>query len=191
MKGLFSLFRKPRVTASYLDSDAYVTATAPDRELQLSELPIGEFDVSTDERVNEQSAELNEMFNEAAAASETDIESPREFKSLPATNSTVYDQLLNNDLPARIRTKVQLRVLFARDHEAWGRTLESDLQKMNPDESGTRDFQEALAFRTQQLRIRRDALQVAVAELAHLGFFKDEVEGLHEKIQAITEALSN
>lgn len=190
MKGLFSLFRKPRVTASYMDSDAYVRAT-PSYSPQLSELPMDELDVPTDDRTDEQSAELNEMFNEAAAASETDIESPRTFKPLAATSSTVYDQLLNNDLPARIRTKVQLRVLFARDHEAWGRTLENDLRDMSNDLTGTRDFQEALMFRTQQLRIRRDALQIAVSELAHLGCFKNEVEGLHEKIEAITEVLSN
>lgn len=190
MKGLFSLFRKPRVTATYLDSDAYVRAT-PRQSPQLSELPLDEFAAPVDDRVDVQSAELNEMFNEAAAASETDIESPRSFRPLANTHATVYDQLLNNDLPARIRTKVQLRVLFARDHEAWGRTLENDLKDMSHNATGTRDFQEALAFRTQQLRIRRDTLQVAVSELAHFESFKEEVEGLHEKIEAITEVLSD
>lgn len=183
---LFSIFRKPRMSAAYLDADEYISTTPREVLPSANALP----DVSPVPPVNERSEALAEMLLDASRASEDAEGSSRPYASLEPTPSEVFALILEANLPVDNRTRIQLNALYARDHEAWMRTLESDLESLAHEPDST-DFQEALAFRNEHLEMRRRALSQSALGLEACGAAHSELaHSLHLKIEAIERALN-
>lgn len=185
--GLFSIFRKPQVTANYMDSSEYIKAPQRGVLPSAEALPAAP---PTVDRSAERSEALAGMLLDAGNASEETEGYPRAYIPLDDVASTVYSQILENDLPEEVRTLVQLNALYARDHEAWMRSLESDLDVLSSG-SDSADFTSALTFRTEQLENRKRALSKSVLALESCGSeYTSCTQGLRAKITAIDKALN-
>lgn len=187
--GLFSLFRKPRVSATYLDSNDYVRATPKSNSVLPTSVNLPAPSESSTQS-DEQSKALAEMLIDASQASEDTDVLTSEYVPLEPTDDSVLNQIIESELPERIATSVQLNALFARDHEAWMRSLESDLKTLSTQDDSYA-FRNALQFRNEQLDLRRRSLKTALFGLINMGLeeYKDLTNGLNEKIAAINTVI--
>lgn len=183
--GLFSIFRKPRVSAAYLDADEYMRATTRNVLPSEDALP----DPAPVTPATGRSEALAEMLLDASRAIEDPDNEISTYVPLESTSNEIYGLILDENIPTKNRTRVQLNVLYARDHEAWMRTLESDLEALSrePDSS---DFKEALIFRNEQLETRKRALTQSALGLEAVGdSYSEWAHELRLKIAAIERVL--
>lgn len=185
--GLFSIFRKPQVTAKYMDASEYISS--PPRGV-LPEADALPEDTSLPAGPSTRSKVLAGMLLDASNASEENEGIPEVYVPLEATSEAVYSAILDSDLPEENRAAIQLNVLYARDHEAWMRSLESDLEALAV-QAPSSDFDNALLFRTEQLETRKKALNKSALGLETCGEMCLPLAlELREKISAIDKALN-